>query len=78
MAGWLERQRALASAAELHFRWAMSALADSENLPHTRKQDALIGGVTAMTIAVVEKRIRILFERVETVEDVAETLSRLG
>jgi len=31
-----------------------------------------------MTIAVVEKRIRILFERVETVEDVAETLSRLG
>ena len=56
----------------------MSALADSENLPHTRKQDALIGGVTAMTIAVVEKRIRILFERVETVEDVAETLSRLG
>ncbi len=50
----------------------MSALADSENLPHTRKQDALTGGVTAMTIAVEEKRIRILFERVETVEDVAE------
>jgi len=47
-------------------------LAASENLPHTRK-GAL--EVSVMTIAVEERRVRNLFERVETVEDVACSLA---
>lgn len=46
-------------------------------MPHTRKQSTVSGtiqeGVT-VTIAVEERRIRSLLDRVETVEDVARTL----
>jgi len=41
-------------------------------LSHTRKHEGAEGG--AVTIAVEEKRLRSLFERVEVVEDVARTL----
>jgi hypothetical protein len=47
-------------------------VADSEKVTNNRKQ---VAGEDAVTIAVEETRIRNLFERVETVEDVAMTLA---
>jgi hypothetical protein len=48
-------------------------VAGSEKLGHNQKQNAEAWGVT-MSVATEEQRIRNLFDRVETIEEVASTL----